>query len=130
MGKDRCDLDFDKRTTMSETIIVLILSFASQVMHNLSLLNKPISLKKSEQLIAWSPRDGTWKLNTDGSVIQSDLRAARGGLLRDCLGRVLGGFSSFFGLCNPVRAKLWGVLKSLCLASSLLPYPANDCGRI
>ncbi|XP_061341360.1 uncharacterized protein LOC133287715 [Gastrolobium bilobum] len=63
-----------------------------------------------------APAQGFLKLNVDGASLDS--RAACGGLLRDCKGSWISGFSAFVGFCSPLQAELWAILKGLIFASN------------
>ena len=54
-------------------------------------------------------------MNSDGSVCASG-QAPCGGLLRDAMGRVLGGFVTNLGICPVTIAELWGIYYALHLA--------------
>jgi len=70
------------------------------------------SLKK-EILICWkSPSNGWVKLNVDGAVGP----VGGGGLLRDCRGKWIEGFSANLRWCSSVKAELLALQKGLRLA--------------
>lgn len=124
LWKDRCNLVFNNRSNIPDSFALMAISAASQVANSLVQLDKPLKPPKAEHLIRWwPPKCDSWKLNTDGSVFQSDSRAACGGLIRDHSGKPLAGFFSSLGICSSVRAELWGILKGLRLASS---YRLNE----
>lgn len=69
-----------------------------------------------ERWIAWkAPSRPYFKLNTDGSQINTGLASA-GGLLRDYTGRWVGGFGMNVGSCFITSAELWGFYNGLLLA--------------
>ncbi|CAI0393266.1 unnamed protein product [Linum tenue] len=72
--------------------------------------------KQAEDL-SWIPPPQHWvAVNTDGSVKQPHSQAASGGIIRDHLGRCLGGFYANLGACTITRAELKGALQGLQLA--------------
>ncbi|CAN1269114.1 Putative ribonuclease H protein At1g65750, partial [Linum perenne] len=66
-----------------------------------------VALQRIETHIGWKagPSDCI-TINTDGSVLHPDSRAAAGGILRDYLGRPLCSFAANLGRCSIMRAKL------------------------
>ncbi|WCJ44200.1 RNA-directed DNA polymerase (reverse transcriptase)-related family protein [Euphorbia peplus] len=67
-----------------------------------------------DRLIGWSrPRPGWVKLNTDGAVKGNSFRSSAGGLIRDCNGNWIRGFSKKIGSCSVLKAELWGILEGL-----------------
>uniref|UniRef100_A0A2N9H7K2 RNase H type-1 domain-containing protein n=1 Tax=Fagus sylvatica TaxID=28930 RepID=A0A2N9H7K2_FAGSY len=85
-----------------------------------SLPCKGTALPKSTTLIGWQhPPTGYAKLNTDGSVLGNPEPASSGGLLRDCNGNWIGGFSHKLGITNSLAAELWGIRDGLLLARDL-----------
>uniref|UniRef100_A0A2N9FQ21 Reverse transcriptase domain-containing protein n=1 Tax=Fagus sylvatica TaxID=28930 RepID=A0A2N9FQ21_FAGSY len=85
-----------------------------------SLPCKGTALPKSTTLIGWQhPPTGYAKLNTDGSVLGNPGPASSGGLLRDCNGNWIGGFSHKLGITNSLAAELWGIRDGLLLARDL-----------
>ena len=51
-------------------------------------------------------------LNTNGAKKRNG-EAGAGGLLRDCHGKFIHGFSANLGVCSVIKAELWGVLHGL-----------------
>jgi ribonuclease HI len=85
-----------------------------------SLPCKGTELPKSTTLIGWQhPPTGYAKLNTDGSGLGNPGPASSGGLLRDCNGNWIGGFSHKLGITNSLAAELWGIRDGLLLARDL-----------
>ncbi|CAN1133397.1 Putative ribonuclease H protein At1g65750, partial [Linum perenne] len=69
--------------------------------------------------IAWEPGPADWvTVNTDGSVLKQDNKAAAGGIIRNHLGRSLIAFSMNLGRCTVTRAELRGAITGLELAWS------------
>ncbi|CAN1137710.1 Putative ribonuclease H protein At1g65750 [Linum perenne] len=63
--------------------------------------------RRRDTLISWFPPPDDWvSINTDGSVIQPNSRAAAGGAIRDSQGRCLASFSANLGSCSIMRAEL------------------------
>ncbi|XP_057418408.1 uncharacterized protein LOC130712598 [Lotus japonicus] len=92
--KDRCDLVFNNHITLPSNLIIIATSFTSEVTRTLNNPETVDQLHCTEHLIKWSkPEQGTWKLNTDGSVHTNSGRAACGGIIRDWKGAILQGFS-------------------------------------
>ncbi|CAA7041734.1 unnamed protein product [Microthlaspi erraticum] len=70
-----------------------------------------------ERQIGWvPPREGWFKLNTDGASRGNPGPATAGGVLRDRDGRWCGGFALNIGRCSAPLAELWGVYYGLLLA--------------
>ncbi|CAN1145857.1 Putative ribonuclease H protein At1g65750 [Linum perenne] len=70
--------------------------------------------------IAWELGPGDWvTVNTDGSVLSSPDRAARGGIVRSSEGQTLATFDTNLGICSVTRAELRGAILGLELAWSL-----------
>lgn len=55
----------------------------------------------------------TQKLNPDGNVHHHTCNAACGGLIKDCNGNIIQGFTNMFSQGYLLRVELWGVLKGL-----------------
>jgi hypothetical protein len=71
-------------------------------------------------MIKWlMPSVGWCKLNSDGSYLGNPGAAGSGGLIRDCHGRWIKGYSRSVGRASSVLAELWGVRDGLQLAISL-----------
>ena len=58
---------------------------------------------------------GRIKINSDGSVLQVDSKAACGGILRDHLGNFVLGYYANLGSCTITFAELWGIYHGLSL---------------
>ena len=56
---------------------------------------------------------GWLKLHIDGRSSRLSSRAGGGGLLRDCDGNWLGGFSTYLGTCSTKEAELWALILGL-----------------
>ncbi|GLT74663.1 hypothetical protein SLA2020_464490 [Shorea laevis] len=70
--------------------------------------------------INWKPPDRPFlKLNTDGSLDQNSGKATAGGLLRDCVGSWIQGFSVTIGKVSILMAELWGCREGLKLCKEL-----------
>ncbi|XP_031105595.1 uncharacterized protein LOC116010359 [Ipomoea triloba] len=68
--------------------------------------------------LRWSkPPEEMTKINFDGSVEIASGKAACGGIARDCKGTWMGGFTHTIGICSPLQAEAWGLLKSIQLAN-------------
>lgn len=81
-----------------------------------TLLNLPFPSIRSS--VFWMRPDSNYvKLNIDGSA-KANLVGA-GGLLRDCHGNWVSGFSVFIGYGTSFSAELWGIIKGIQLALSL-----------
>ncbi|CAN1256840.1 Putative ribonuclease H protein At1g65750 [Linum perenne] len=69
--------------------------------------------------IAWEPGPNEWiTVNTDGSVLKQESKAAAGGIIRDHLGRGMVAFTMNLGCCTVTRAELRGAITGLELAWS------------
>lgn len=72
------------------------------------------------RLVCWlPPPQGSFKLNTDGSVLPSRYAAA-GGVVRNHLGEWIQGFTANIGIASSFEAELWGLLYGLRLCRTLL----------
>ena len=73
--------------------------------------------KNIERWIVWKkPNENVVKLNTDGAFSPTNGKARAGGLIRDSIGRWLGGFVVNIGHCTVTKAELWVVYYGLLLA--------------
>jgi ribonuclease HI len=80
---------------------------------------------RNQVLLSWiPPPPGTLKLNIDGSRISSSGHIAAGGLLRNCHGDWIGGFSANLGTGEILIAELWSLYYGLKLALQL------NCSKI
>jgi ribonuclease HI len=52
-------------------------------------------------------------LNTDGSVVEHDTKAACGGVMRDCNGNFLVAYVAHIHPCLVLEAELWGIYYGL-----------------
>lgn len=69
------------------------------------------------KLIRWDkPKDGWAKLNTDGSALGNPGLAGGGGVIRDCTGRWMVGFSRKIGIASSLTAELWAIRGGQCFA--------------
>ena len=76
-----------------------------------------IGTNKIECWIAWTElNDNAIKLNTDGAFSSVNGNARAGELVRDSLGRWIGGFMVNIGYCLVTKAELWVVYHVLLLA--------------
>jgi ribonuclease HI len=83
------------------------------------------SLPRNQVLLSWNPPPpGILKLNIDGSRICTTGHIAAGGLLRNCHGDWIGGFSANLGIGEIFTAELWSLYYGLKLALQL------NCNRI
>lgn len=64
------------------------------------------------------------KLNTDGALNPALGKGGAGSLLRDSVGRWIGGFSYNIDLCGAIEAELWEIIKGLEFAWQ------NNCSRV
>lgn len=65
----------------------------------------------------WKPPPIGWlKINTDGSCDSSAEYIAAGGVLRDCNGNWVCGFSKYLGTGNSLLVELWGIYLGIKLA--------------
>ncbi|KAL4343532.1 hypothetical protein AHAS_Ahas11G0087800 [Arachis hypogaea] len=64
------------------------------------------------------PQDAV-KLNVDSSYMAITNNATCGGILRNCLGGFIKGFSCNLGSCSIMHAELWGIVHGLRIATSL-----------
>ncbi|CAN1256841.1 Putative ribonuclease H protein At1g65750 [Linum perenne] len=72
-----------------------------------------------QKQIAWEPGPNEWiTVNTDGSVLKQESKAAAGGIIRDHLGRGMVAFTMNLGCCTVTRAELRGAITGLELAWS------------
>lgn len=68
----------------------------------------------------WSPpREGWFKLNTDGSALGNPGKAGIGGIIRDSNGRWVKGFWRYLGYTNSLIAELWGAREDILLGKDL-----------
>ncbi|CAN1778615.1 Putative ribonuclease H protein At1g65750 [Linum perenne] len=75
------------------------------------------SLARQTQLIGWrSTSEGWFTLKYDGSLYAQDCRAAAGGLVRDCEGRLVVSYAANLGSCSIMRADLRGIIDGMRLA--------------
>lgn len=90
----------------------------SQYRHGMLTLNPMLKHRRTEVGISWLPPEQGWVcLNTDGASRDNMNTAACGGVIRDCDGRWLCGFSRYIEvLVSAYIAKLWGSLDGLALA--------------
>lgn len=68
------------------------------------------------KLIWTKPQEGFVKLNIDGSVDYHSNAACCGGAIRDSNGRWKSGFLYNFGVCSPLQAEAWALLRGIQLA--------------
>ncbi|KAK4267638.1 hypothetical protein QN277_024391 [Acacia crassicarpa] len=62
----------------------------------------------------WSPPPPGWfKLNVDGAVSLSEMKAGCGGVIRDHMGLWISGFTQTLGFCNAYMAEEWALLLGL-----------------
>ncbi|KAH9770764.1 putative ribonuclease H protein [Citrus sinensis] len=75
--------------------------------------------ERIQKWIRWAPLPWPFLcLNTDGAR-KGNGEASAGGLLRDCHGNFIHGFSANLGVCSVAKAELWGVLHGLRMAWDL-----------
>ena len=75
--------------------------------------------ERIQKWIRWAPPPWPFLcLNTDGAR-KGNGEASAGGLLRDCHGNFIHGFSAHLGVCSVLKAELWGVLHGLRMAWDL-----------
>ncbi|CAN1256843.1 hypothetical protein LINPERPRIM_LOCUS9431 [Linum perenne] len=77
--------------------------------------------------IAWEPGPNEWiTVNTDGSVLKQESKAAAGGIIRDHLGRGMVAFTMNLGCCTVTRAELRGAITGLREANKVADFLANQ----
>ncbi|KAF7842623.1 putative ribonuclease H protein At1g65750 family [Senna tora] len=77
-------------------------------------------IKRTPLLVSWrKPREGFWKLNTDGSALGNPGPAGVGGILRNDEGAWVGGFSEYIGVRSNMFAELLAIKKGLMLSLDL-----------
>ena len=70
--------------------------------------------------VSWTkPSSGWHKLNTDGAFLSNPGKASGGGLIRNCQGNWIKGFSRSIGFTTSVMAELWALRDGLYLAIQL-----------
>ncbi|GLU12643.1 hypothetical protein SLE2022_293070 [Rubroshorea leprosula] len=109
-----CDQDFDPN--------VICRFIRERIFEFLSVLPSPKfgSHSSTQKLVKWDkPPAGSFKLNTDGSVINNPGPATSGGLIRDHRGRWIRGFSRKIGIASSLAAEIWGIQDGLLLAKQL-----------
>lgn len=90
-----------------------------QILNNLEV---PIANKKNKamQVVRWlKSRQGHLKINLDRSSFGNPGPVGGGGILRDCTGSLIFGFSNFFGLCSNNEAELRVVLEGINFCTQL-----------
>ncbi|CAN1761170.1 Putative ribonuclease H protein At1g65750, partial [Linum perenne] len=74
-------------------------------------------IARQTQLIGWRPADQGWfTLNSDGSLCSHGNRAAAGGLIRDCEGKLVTAFAINLRSCSIMRAEIRGIVEGMRLA--------------
>ena len=64
--------------------------------------------------IQWLKPPASWhKLNTDGSVVNTNGLSGCGGLLRDCSGQWVVGFAKSISVSSSIAAELWALREGL-----------------
>ncbi|GKV41682.1 hypothetical protein SLEP1_g49181 [Rubroshorea leprosula] len=109
-----CDQDFDPN--------VICRFIRERIFELLSVLPSPKfgSHSSTQKLVKWdNPSASSFKLNTDGSVINNPSLATSGGLIRDHRGHWIRGFSRKIGIASSLVAKIWGIRDGLLLAKQL-----------
>ncbi|CAN1137711.1 Putative ribonuclease H protein At1g65750 [Linum perenne] len=76
--------------------------------------------RRRDTLISWFPPPDDWvSINTDGSVIQPNSRAAAGGLIRNDQGSFVHAFTANLGNCSITRAEICAIVQGMKLAWEL-----------
>ncbi|CAN1162504.1 Putative ribonuclease H protein At1g65750 [Linum perenne] len=85
------------------------------------------SVKVKRQIqVAWQASPAGWvTVNSDGSVLIGQSKAAAGGLLRDEDGRCIEAFACNLGKCSITRAEIRGALEGIREANKAADYLAN-----
>ncbi|KAK4274538.1 hypothetical protein QN277_017742 [Acacia crassicarpa] len=65
------------------------------------------------------PPLGWYKFNVDGATMMQSFNSGCGGVLRDCLGNWIVGFSKAIGICHSSVAEEWTILEGLQIARDL-----------
>lgn len=116
--KWRCGAIFDKNFCFPfSPALVIQNSYRDWFLANQTTTDRP---PRNQVLLSWSPPPhGTLKLNIDGSRIGTTGHIAAGGLLRNCHGDWVGGFSANLGTGEILLAELWALYFGLKLTSRL-----------
>ncbi|CAN1851753.1 Putative ribonuclease H protein At1g65750 [Linum perenne] len=146
--KARNESIFDNVSVTSDQLCLRVLSWIAGVRetmraHSLSL--SEVEERRSETLISWTPPpDDSVSINTDGSVLHLEGKAAAGGVLRNSHGSMIGAFSANLGICSIMRAELraaeiglhyaWSLgikkvilqMDSLAAVNAIMGTPADD----
>lgn len=61
------------------------------------------------------PEEGWTKLNTDGSALGNPGLDSGGGVIQDCVGKWIVGFSKKIGIASSLMAELWAIRDDLML---------------
>lgn len=76
--------------------------------------------QRSWKKMCWAKPQGDFmKINVDGIVNLSTNRAGCGGILRDSKGEWRGGFVNNMGVCSPLQAEAWALLRGIQVATQL-----------
>ncbi|KAK6938188.1 Ribonuclease H domain [Dillenia turbinata] len=114
--KARCSRNIKNVHMLPMQVARWTISFSSEI--KIPISRSPTRKETSEKWVCYSPPMGdNIKLNTDGSVSQSNGHATTGGILRNARGEWVVGFSISVGTCLVLAAELWGVREGLNLAS-------------
>lgn len=100
------DMIFNNHITLPSKLIISIYSLVDNITRSPSTPDTISKLHCKEKEIHWSkPSQGTWKLNTDGSVRDRIRKATCGGLIRDWEGKLIKAFYHNFPFCSPMHAE-------------------------
>ncbi|CAN1824010.1 Putative ribonuclease H protein At1g65750 [Linum perenne] len=146
--KARNESIFDNASVTSDQLRLRVLSWIAGVQETMraqSLSLSEVEARQRETLISWiPPPDDSITINTDGSVLHLDGKAAAGGVLRNSLGCMIGAFSANLGTCSIMRVELraaeiglhyaWSLginkvilqLDSLAAVNAIMGAPADD----
>lgn len=70
--------------------------------------------KREKRWLRWmKPKQGWWKLNTDGCVKMRGNKAGCGGVIRDYIGDWKCGFTYNMGQSTIEEAEAWGIFRGL-----------------
>ncbi|CAN1266548.1 Putative ribonuclease H protein At1g65750, partial [Linum perenne] len=110
--KARNESIFDNFSVTSDQFRLRVLSWIVRVRETMRAHSQNLSEiggRQSETLVSWNPPPDDWiSINTDGSVTQTNNKAAAGGVIRNSQGRLIGAFSANLGSYYIMRAELRG----------------------
>ncbi|KAF7842625.1 hypothetical protein G2W53_004923 [Senna tora] len=112
--KNRNLLVFEDHTSNKDDLFFAAWFTISDIIIAAEQDKKPAASPKVSRMVRWIPpeRDRI-TCNTDGSVLEGRDTAACGGVIRDCSGTFLLGYSRNLGSCSILWAELRGILEGL-----------------